>query len=254
MWFVDTVCGVIFCTIFIMDAGIRGTLTLKLVFWGLRVDDSCVSLLEHLLYQGICAHVILTIWSTVLLHCKTTNTQDYKKASLITLSFWYFFSIDSHCTCETLTFMYEKMSQHVTWLRCLLRVKALDHYMFSTQEWGEQCQVKNKSHSDSHNRMRKLISFKGQRRLYEHYSLCENWMGSLYSQCWVRLWLGLIIRWRISLCIAADRYRMWTDEHTLLSGEAWTSDCLANENLHVGANHILPLYHIYQVWWALTTT
>ncbi len=53
--------AVMSCTILVMDAGVRGALTMRLVLWGLWVDDGRVSLLEHLLHQGVCAHVILTI-------------------------------------------------------------------------------------------------------------------------------------------------------------------------------------------------
>lgn len=49
------------CTIFIMNPGIRGALTLWLILWGLWVDYGCVLLLEHLLHQCICAHAIFTI-------------------------------------------------------------------------------------------------------------------------------------------------------------------------------------------------
>lgn len=50
-----------FRTVLIMDAGVRGALTLRLVLWGLWVDDGRVSLLEHLLHQGICAPIILSV-------------------------------------------------------------------------------------------------------------------------------------------------------------------------------------------------
>lgn len=48
-------------TVLIMDTGVRGTLALRLVLRGLWVDDGRVSLLEHLLHEGVCAHVILAI-------------------------------------------------------------------------------------------------------------------------------------------------------------------------------------------------
>lgn len=68
-------CVLMSCTILVMDASVRGALTLRLVLWGLWVDDRRVSLLEHLLHQCVCAHVILAVRHAVLLHCERTNAQ-----------------------------------------------------------------------------------------------------------------------------------------------------------------------------------
>ncbi len=54
-------CVVTSCTVLVVDAGIGGALALRLVLWGLRVDNGRVSLLEHFLHEGVCAHVILAI-------------------------------------------------------------------------------------------------------------------------------------------------------------------------------------------------
>lgn len=93
------------CTILIMDAGIRGALTLRLVLWGLWVDDGRVSLLEHLLHEGVCAHVVITVWPTILLHCEGTSTHWIRV--MIEAADEHVFSIDGGCTYETLTFVYE---------------------------------------------------------------------------------------------------------------------------------------------------
>lgn len=96
-------CETISCTILVMDAGIRGALTLRLVLRGLWVDDSRVSLLEHLLNEGICAYVVLTVWPTILLHCEGTNAHWIR----VMIEAEHVFSIDAGCTYETLTFAYE---------------------------------------------------------------------------------------------------------------------------------------------------
>lgn len=48
------------CTVLVMDAGVGCAVALWLILWGLWVDYGRVSLLEHLLHQGVCA-VILAI-------------------------------------------------------------------------------------------------------------------------------------------------------------------------------------------------
>lgn len=63
------------CTILVVDAGIGSALALRLVVRGFWVDDGCVSLLEHLLYEGVCAHIILAIRNTILLHCERANIE-----------------------------------------------------------------------------------------------------------------------------------------------------------------------------------
>lgn len=97
------------CTILVMDAGVRGALALRLVLWGLWVDDCRVSLLEHLLHQRFCARIVLAVGHAILLHCGSTNTAaiSVEKELLITLLFQdlrVFFRIDVSSTYDTLTF------------------------------------------------------------------------------------------------------------------------------------------------------
>lgn len=71
------------CTVLVVDAGVGGALPLRLVLWGLWVDDGRVPLLQHLLHQGVRAHVILAVRPAVFLHCERTQTRHDDQELLI---------------------------------------------------------------------------------------------------------------------------------------------------------------------------
>lgn len=71
------------CTVLVVDAGVGGALPLRLVLWGLWIDDGRVPLLQHLLHQGVRAHVVLAVRHAVFLHCERTQTRHDEKELLI---------------------------------------------------------------------------------------------------------------------------------------------------------------------------